>query len=201
LTVNHPRQNNFFKTSKLFTALKCWSSSATSSGNSLPGSHRRFTYDGHPIFLLGEEASGLRVQTTVQDFYKIRQQCLESGLLFEDPEFRATNKSLFFSHRPDVQFKWLRPTEICNDPQFFVDGFSRFDVNQGGLGDCWFLAAAVNLTQDMNLFYRVVCEDNLDKYAGIFHFRFWQYGKWVDVVVDDRKSLLKFVESNRSSHN
>ena len=103
----------------------------------------------------------------------MRQQCLKSGSLFEDPEFTATDKSLMFSKPPEINCKWLRPKEICDDPQFFVEGYSRFDVQQGELGNCWLIAAAANLTQDTKLFYRVVPDDNsfVENYAGIFHFR------------------------------
>uniref|UniRef100_A0A1Q3FYF1 Putative calpain family cysteine protease n=1 Tax=Culex tarsalis TaxID=7177 RepID=A0A1Q3FYF1_CULTA len=138
--------------------------------------------------VLGERGSGFRSQTDVQDYYVLRNQCLESGSLFEDPEFPATSSSLMFSRRPDRHYEWLRPHEIAEAPEFFVEGFSRFDVQQGELGDCWLLAACANLTQDQKMFLRVVPEDNSfeDDYAGIFHFRFWQYGRWVDVVIDDR---------------
>ncbi|KAK9722061.1 Calpain family cysteine protease [Popillia japonica] len=77
--------------------------------------------------------------------------------------------------------------EICDNPQLFVEGYSRFDVQQGELGDCWLLAAVANLTLYRRLFFQVVPDDQGfdDKYAGIFHFRFWQYGRWIDVVIDD----------------
>jgi calpain, invertebrate len=120
----------------------------------------------------GEKGSGVGNPKNVQDFYKIREECLKSGKLFEDPEFPATDRSVYHTERPDTAYKWQRPKDFCKNPKFFVDGFSRFDVKQGQLGDCWFLAATANLTQHKKLFTRVVCEDNSfdEKYAGIFHF-------------------------------
>lgn len=61
------------------------------------------------------------------------------------------------------------------DVQLFVDGFSRFDVVQGLVGDCWFIAGIANLAMHPNLFSQVVPEDQSfqhDQYAGIFHFRY-----------------------------
>ncbi|CEF68274.1 Calpain-2 catalytic subunit [Strongyloides ratti] len=122
------------------------------------------------------------------DFYAERDRCLEQKILFEDPEFLAEDSSLFFSKRPDKKVDWLRPGEIVKDPQLIINNQSRFDVIQGELGDCWLLAAAACLTLRDELFYRVVPPDQsfTDNYAGIFHFQFWHYGRWVDVVIDDR---------------
>ena len=68
----------------------------------------------------------------------------------------------------------------------------RFDINQGEIGDCWFLAALANLAEDKEAFDRVVPDDNLynafesDSYCGLFRFRFFRFGEWVEVVIDDR---------------
>ncbi len=42
-------------------------------------------------------------------------------------------------------------------------------------------------------------------YAGVFHFRFWRYGKWIDVVVDDflpvdASGNLIFARNNRQKN-
>ncbi|XP_074598360.1 calpain-9-like isoform X2 [Brevipalpus obovatus] len=138
----------------------------------------------------GEHGSGFRAKSVdaIQDFYEIRDRCIKNGTLFEDKCFPASAASLFYSSHKGMQFKWMRPKDLVSDPKFILEGASRFDVMQGELGDCWLLAAVANLTLNQKLFHRVVPHDQSfgSNYAGIFHFRFWQYGKWIDIVVDDR---------------
>ena len=74
------------------------------------------------------------------------------------------------------------------DPAMVVGERDRFDVNQGEIGNCWFLAALANLADDDICFNRVVPsgQDFGPDYCGVFRFRFFRFGEWVEVCVDDR---------------
>ncbi|XP_066550330.1 calpain-3 isoform X3 [Amia ocellicauda] len=124
----------------------------------------------------------------LKSFRELRDKYVRKKVLFEDPTFKADESSLFYSRSYPIKFEWKRPPEICENPQFIIGGANRTDICQGDLGDCWLLAAIACLTLNEKLLYRVIPPDQsfVDNYAGIFHFQFWRYGDWVDVVIDDR---------------
>ncbi|GAB1293798.1 Calpain-9 [Apodemus speciosus] len=141
------------------------------------------------------------IHSSGQSFEQLRQGCLQSGTLFEDADFPASNGSLFYSERPQVPFVWKRPGEIVENPEFILGGATRTDICQGELGDCWLLAAIASLTLNQKALARVVPQDQGfgSGYAGIFHFQFWQHSEWLDVVIDDRlptfRNRLVFLHS------
>ncbi|KAF5897912.1 calpain-2 catalytic subunit-like, partial [Clarias magur] len=141
-----------------------------------------------------------------QDYEALRSQCKSQGQMFCDPYFPAAPESLGFSELGPNSSKtrgvqWKRPGDLCSNPKFITGGATRTDICQGALGDCWLLAAIASLTLNEDVMARVVPkgQDFGAGYAGIFHFQFWQFGEWVDVVIDDRLPMkdgkLLFVHS------
>jgi len=97
----------------------------------------------------------------------------------------------------DIQ--WLRPHEIVaklveqgelpqdGAPLMEVGERNRFDVNQGEIGNCWFLAPLALLAESKDFHKVVPAGQGFTKgYHGIFKFRFYRLGEWLEVVVDDR---------------
>ncbi|AWO98952.1 putative calpain-1 catalytic subunit-like [Scophthalmus maximus] len=126
-----------------------------------------------------------------QDYETLLQECLKAGVLFSDPSFPAEQRSIGLPEQdadPKKAIKWQRPKEISERAVFVEGTTGTTDICQGQLGNCWLLAALSCLTMHPKLFVKVVPPDQSlsEPYAGIFHFTFWQYGEWVEVVVDDR---------------
>ncbi|KAL6069295.1 hypothetical protein STEG23_005521, partial [Scotinomys teguina] len=112
-----------------------------------------------------------------QDFKSLRDQCLSRGQLFTDDTFPAEASSIgqkLLKGKHLSKLEWKRPQNFLLDDS-----------------DCWFLAALGSLTQNPQCLQKILMDQSYShQYAGIFRFRFWQCGQWVEVVVDDRLPVI-----------
>uniref|UniRef100_A0A3P9J8B2 Calpain 6 n=1 Tax=Oryzias latipes TaxID=8090 RepID=A0A3P9J8B2_ORYLA len=129
-----------------------------------------------------------------QRYADLKRECIQRKILFRDPEFPADDSSLFYKEPPPGVVEWKRPGKISSDPHLFVEGINSHDLYQGEIGNCWFVAASSCLAMMPHLWQKVIPDwqeqewdpKHPENYAGIFHFQFWVFGQWTDVVVDDR---------------
>ncbi|KAE8603504.1 hypothetical protein XENTR_v10014352 [Xenopus tropicalis] len=119
--------------------------------------------------------------------------------LFVDSDFPAHVSSLV--HGGDTQLSlhsdnisWQRPLDICASPSLFSEK-NRLNLGkQGILGDCWFICACTALQKYDRLLGQVFpagqCTWTNSNYLGQFTCRFWRFGCWVEVTIDDNLPCL-----------
>ncbi|XP_069110491.1 calpain-2 catalytic subunit-like isoform X2 [Argopecten irradians] len=107
------------------------------------------------------------------------------GSLYEDRDFPL---DVALPSRPDG-IEWKRPTEIRSNPVLFSDGTRRYDIGQGSIGTCWFLSMVSVIADRPKLIRQVIPRNaypvGTPDYKGMFHCRFWRYGIWDDIYIDD----------------
>ncbi|XP_037031827.1 calpain-C [Bradysia coprophila] len=134
---------------------------------------------------------------------RIKSECKKKNILWEDPDFQAVQTSVFYYQTPPFTFQWKRLADISGTPMFMSDG-ENFDIIPGKMGDRWLVSCLGVLYSLKNLFYRVVPADqNFENSYGVFRFRLWWCGEWVEVLVDDRlptiNGKLAFLQPHKSN--
>ncbi|XP_076337345.1 calpain-A-like isoform X2 [Tachypleus tridentatus] len=135
------------------------------------------------------DGSGSRIPLGEEKELKRIVSELGFGKLFKDPKFPSAGSSLYFTRKSvEDKITWMRPHELIDDPQMLVDGVSRNDIVQGILGDCWFLSSCAALAQRPDLMKKIIPPNQPlygRGYRGIVYFRFWRFGRWITVYIDD----------------
>uniref|UniRef100_H2RZA9 Calpain catalytic domain-containing protein n=1 Tax=Takifugu rubripes TaxID=31033 RepID=H2RZA9_TAKRU len=131
-----------------------------------------------------------------QDFQQLKQYCLTKAVRYIDEMFPPDRRSIgpgILSAADIKRVVWLRPIKMVPNKIALLSCFLA--------GNCWFLASIGALTFQRPILEQVVPLDQSfdEEYCGLFHFRFWRFGKWIDVIIDDKlptiNGRLLFVQS------
>lgn len=140
-----------------------------------------------------------------QDYESLFLHSARKGVPFVDSHFPPNNRSIYPTQSVKVPIEWRRVRDLSIAPKLVQPGHGAFEnaVTPGLLGDCWLLPAIRVLRTHKALFDQVVprCKEqdwvhagqrsgvsnprDTNVHPGIFRFRFYRFGQWVEVVVDD----------------
>lgn len=95
----------------------------------------------------------------------------------DDAKFMQDNR--FFKNQ---ELEWTVP----QNPKFIVDGTSMNDINQRGIGDCWFLASLSSLARCPELISFVIQKQRNETVSPDegYTFKFYKMEKWITCKVD-----------------
>eukprot|EP00667_Euglena_gracilis_P005185 EG_transcript_5214 len=112
---------------------------------------------------------------------------LAPGEQFTDPAFPPASSSLHYD--PDPPFHawrdavWRRASEAFPGVELFRGRAWECVVEQGLLGNCWFISALSIIAERPEILQHLVVAQYPPQ--GLFEFRFFKEGRWVNVVIDD----------------
>eukprot|EP00760_Papus_ankaliazontas_P034359 PhM_4_TR7147/c0_g2_i1/m.22191/K08582/CAPN15; calpain-15 len=124
--------------------------------------------------------------------------CVEKEVLFVDVKFPPQRDSVARAHETNLVPKgiitcWKRPGDYLSKTtqqptQLICDRIEPDDIDQGHLGDCWFLcsiAAVAEFPEKVLKLLRANVENPTHRNCGAYHVCFNKHGWYEDVVVDD----------------
>jgi hypothetical protein len=123
-----------------------------------------------------------------QDYKTLTDHHRAAKTLFTDPIFKPNEIILQSGDKKKHNILWKRPKDIVKDPKF-INSADQFHVTQTW-NERWFLSVLSSFIDTKHLLRHVMHVDQtVDptdcNYIGLFHFKFWQCGMWVDIVIDD----------------
>ena len=121
---------------------------------------------------------------------------IAKGKPWTDPDFPPQVKSLFdpvVDKEADAgkfsSYDWKRASDCYANPAVISDGITVSDINQGALGDCYFLAVLSAMAEFPDRIQALI-ETKTVNAAGIYMLKFFINGIETPVVVDDHLPVI-----------
>ncbi|CAE7429102.1 CAPN15 [Symbiodinium sp. CCMP2456] len=141
-------------------------------------SHRAGVPEEGVLCRCGQPAQLRRVQRKGPTFGRPYYACpLRSCRFFEFADQASTVAAL--------ELQWKRFPAVGDWCVVHDEGFRPADVQQGGVGDCWFMSALAVVAERHDLMSKLLPNLNIGAESGCHEVRLFLDGRWTSLLVDD----------------